>query len=328
VLGSGTFGNAIKCVDLRSGRNVVVKVTKNDPHALSQSEIEIEALGRLRVRDKARQLPICHLEEHFTFRNHVCLVFEELGMPLHNYMEAQGGALHPTMVRGLGRTLLHGITFLHHSGVIHCDIKPENILMTLPVPGMPPSLKLIDFNTSSTPEKPLFLYIQTRFYRAPEVILGGKYGFEIDMWSFGCILAEMITGTPLFAGLNEIEQLAGIMEVCGQPPPDVFAEATQANKFFDARGCFIGEVSRPFAEPGGVTLKAKMHRTSDDMLLDLVWACIQWEPHHRFTAEQAASDMWFKTKPAQASPSPRQNGPPGRKGGGPGPGSGPVQALL
>lgn len=79
---------------------------------------------------------------------------------------------------------------------------------------------------------PVYTYIQSRFYRSPEVILGIPYSVAIDMWSFGCILAELYTGYPIFPGENEVEQLACIMEVLGLPPTSVLDQATRKRLFF------------------------------------------------------------------------------------------------
>jgi serine/threonine protein kinase len=78
----------------------------------------------------------------------------------------------------------------------------------------------------------VYTYIQSRFYRSPEVILGLPYSMPIDMWSFGCILAELYTGYPLFPGENEVEQLACIMEVLGLPPKSLLDQATRTRLFF------------------------------------------------------------------------------------------------
>lgn len=81
----------------------------------------------------------------------------------------------------------------------------------------------------------MYTYIQSRFYRAPEVILGAPYTCSIDMWSFGCILAELLTGFPLFPGENENEQMACIMEICGVPPRYVYGHCSRAEVFFGTR---------------------------------------------------------------------------------------------
>jgi dual specificity tyrosine-phosphorylation-regulated kinase 2/3/4 len=94
-------------------------------------------------------------------------------------------------------------------------LKPENILLKSPDKS---GIKLIDFGSSCFQTERIYTYIQSRFYRAPEIILGIPYTMGIDMWSFGCILAELYTGFPLFPGENEQEQLALIMEVRGVPP--------------------------------------------------------------------------------------------------------------
>lgn len=91
---------------------------------------------------------------------------------------------------------------------------------------------MIDFGSSCYSNQRVYTYIQSRFYRSPEVILGLTYGTPIDMWSLGCILAELYTGYPLFPGENEVEQLACLMEVLGQPPEDIITVATRRRLFF------------------------------------------------------------------------------------------------
>lgn len=93
-------------------------------------------------------------------------------------------------------------------------------------------IKVIDFGSSCYSNQRVYTYIQSRFYRSPEVILGLPYGTPIDMWSFGCILAELYTGYPLFPGENEVEQLACIMEVLGRPSDNLINMASRRRLFF------------------------------------------------------------------------------------------------
>lgn len=109
-------------------------------------------------------------------------------------------------------------------------MKPENILLkTISKSG----LKIIDFGSSCFDHERIYTYIQSRFYRAPEVILGIPYNVEIDMWSFGCICCELYTGIPIFPGESEAEQMACMMEVKGEPPTDLLMRGTRTNLFFD-----------------------------------------------------------------------------------------------
>lgn len=97
-------------------------------------------------------------------------------------------------------------------------MKPENILLKNPNKS---GIKLIDFGSSCFSHERIYTYIQSRFYRAPEIILGIPYTASIDTWSFGCILAELYSGYPIFPGENENDQLGLIMEICGIPPQEV-----------------------------------------------------------------------------------------------------------
>lgn len=84
--------------------------------------------------------------------------------------------------------------------IVHCDLKPENILLKT---SLKSAIKLIDFGSGCLLGKQIYTYIQSRFYRAPEIILGIQYGHPIDMWSFACILFELYTGYPMFTGEDE-----------------------------------------------------------------------------------------------------------------------------
>ena len=121
------------------------------------------------------------------------------------------------------------LALLRENSIIHCDLKPENVLLRHPSKS---SVKVIDFGSSCYKHEKVYTYIQSRFYRSPEVILGLPYDVSIDMWSFGCILAELFTGYPLFPGENETEQLAYTMEMYGVPPARIIAQASRKNVFF------------------------------------------------------------------------------------------------
>jgi dual specificity tyrosine-phosphorylation-regulated kinase 2/3/4 len=125
---------------------------------------------------------------------------------------------------------LQALKYLREENLIHCDLKPENILLKSPDKS---GIKVIDFGSSCFSNQRIYTYIQSRFYRAPEIIMGIPYTAAIDMWSFGCILTELFTGIPLFPGESEQEQLSLIMEVIGLPSHDILSQASRKNVFFD-----------------------------------------------------------------------------------------------
>ena len=114
--------------------------------------------------------------------------------------------------------------------IVHCDMKPENILLRkLNKSG----IKIIDFGSGCFENEKIYTYIQSRFYRAPEIVLGIPYTASIDVWSYGCILYELYVGYPLFPGEDEKEHMAMMMEVKGVPPRSVLARATRRKVFYD-----------------------------------------------------------------------------------------------
>ena len=104
---------------------------------------------------------------------------------------------------------------LREIGIIHCDLKPENILLQN---LHSPAIKLIDFGSACHASRPMHTYIQSRFYRSPEVLLGCRYGTPIDIWSMGAIVGELFLGLPLFPGESEYNQMARIVTLRGVPP--------------------------------------------------------------------------------------------------------------
>lgn len=113
--------------------------------------------------------------------------------------------------------------------MIHCDLKPENILLRHPKKS---AIKVIDFGSSCRSTKRMYSYIQSRFYRSPEVILGLTYSTAIDMWSLGCILAEMHTGEPLFSGADDYDQIKKIVTCLGMVPNEMLDKSNVKQRFF------------------------------------------------------------------------------------------------
>jgi dual specificity tyrosine-phosphorylation-regulated kinase 1 len=124
----------------------------------------------------------------------------------------QFGGVSLNLIRKFAKQILKALSFLARPDVdvIHCDLKPENILLRHPKRS---GVKVIDFGSSCRSNKRMYSYIQSRFYRSPEVMLGLPYSVAIDIWSLGCILSEMHTGEPLFSGSDQFDQMQKIVQV-------------------------------------------------------------------------------------------------------------------
>ena len=189
------------------------------------------------------------------------------------------------LIRRFTKQLLNSLILLQSRKVIHCDLKPENILLAHPARS---EIKVIDFGSSCLENEKVYTYIQSRFYRSPEVILGMTYGMPIDMWSLGCILAELLTGMPIFPGENEQEQLACIMEVFGPPDKHLIERSTRKKLFFDSLGKPRLTVSTKGKRrrPSSKTLQQAL-KCDDEVFLDFIGRCLRWDPDRRLKPDDA-----------------------------------------
>lgn len=156
--------------------------------------------------------------DDFVHRNHQCIVFEILSKNLYDLLKnTDFNGISLNLIRKFSKQLLKALEFLSREDVdiIHCDLKPENILLRHPRRS---AIKIIDFGSSCFSTKKMYSYIQSRFYRSPEILLGLPYSQKIDIWSLGCVLVEMHTGEPLFGGVDQEDQMCRIVDVLGMPP--------------------------------------------------------------------------------------------------------------
>jgi dual specificity tyrosine-phosphorylation-regulated kinase 2/3/4 len=299
VFGRGAFGQVLKCFDHKTRDYVALKIVVNTPQMLVQGPAEVAVVSTLNDADPAGGSHIIRMLDTFRFRGHVCAVFEVLGDNLYEYVRRNGfRPLSMPVLRRVGRQMLQALAFTHGHDIVHCDMKPENVLI---VPNsVPMSVKVIDYGSACRIGQKHFDYVQSRFYRAPEVILGLAYGPPMDIWSFGCILAELIIGQPLFAGDSEGNQLRLHMEVLGLPPHAIVSMAPRKAVHFASNG-------RPRKPIGKARPLEKTLKNADPALLDLVVKCLQWDQERRITAEAALEhDFFTRIQPeCVVAPSPR-----------------------
>lgn len=216
----GSFGQVVCAYDRQTQCDVAIKIIKSKHAFLVQAQTEINLLNTILERDPHDEQNIVRLLDTFVFRKHQCLVFEMLSYNLYDLLKNtrfRGVSL--TLVRKFARQILKSLDFLANTvDIIHCDLKPENILLKHPRRS---AIKMIDFGSSCLSTKKTYTYIQSRFYRSPEVLLGLSYSQKIDVWSLGCVLVEMHTGEPLFGGSDQLDQMNRIVAVMGMPPLDM-----------------------------------------------------------------------------------------------------------
>ncbi|KAI8927290.1 kinase-like domain-containing protein [Entophlyctis helioformis] len=225
LLGSGSFGQVVHAYDRETKEDVAIKIIKNRRSFSNQAQIEIRLLKLINHRDPDNSNCVVHIKEHFIHRNHLCMVYELLSLNLYDLLRrGRFTGLPLSLIRKFTAQILTGLLFLSRQDVqiIHCDLKPENIMLKSPKESR---IKIIDFGSSCLSNEKAYTYIQSRFYRSPEVILGHSYTCAIDMWSLGCILVELLTGRPIFPGTNEREQMCRICDVLGIPAASFLAKS-------------------------------------------------------------------------------------------------------
>jgi serine/threonine protein kinase len=187
--------------------------------------------------------------DYFYHKEHTFIVTELLSDNLYEYAKFNRESeeeFYFTMprLRSIARQVTEALAYVHSLNLMHCDLKPENILFLSHSRCV---VKVIDFGSSCFTSDHLSSYIQSRSYRAPEVILGADYDGRIDVWSLGAILVELVTGEVIFSSETVPEMLARIVAVCGQPLPRAMLwEGRHTQDFINRNGCIyeMGNKSR------------------------------------------------------------------------------------
>jgi serine/threonine protein kinase len=252
VLGSAAFSTAYKCVDLNSEEDssgcqelVCLKVIKNTKDFFDQSLDEIKILELLRQTGKCHENFIVEMRTFFYHREHLVIVTELLRQNLFEFGKFildSGEEPYFTITRlsFITRQCLIALNFVHGIGLVHSDVKPENILLSSYSRAQ---AKVIDFGSSCYLTDRQSSYIQSRSYRAPEVVLGLPYDGRIDIWSLGCVVAEMFTGEVTFQNDSIVSMLSRIEAICGPFPPHMIAQGRQSSRFFTRCGLLFEKVT-------------------------------------------------------------------------------------
>ncbi|XP_056458411.1 homeodomain-interacting protein kinase 2-like [Gadus chalcogrammus] len=228
-LGEGTFGKVARCVEVATNEKVAVKIIKNSPGLLASAKQEIRILTRLQALDPER-CGIVKWMGDFKHGPYVCLVFELLDQSLLDFTRQRAGRSLPLMqIENIVEQLASALDHLGTLGIIHADLKPDNVMMT----GQDTQVKLIDFGCSIHLSQAKIGYdFCTIWYRSPEIMLGLPYTCMVDMWSLGCLAAELLIGAPLYPGYTEYDMWAYIIQTHGELPDAMLNQGIKTSLCF------------------------------------------------------------------------------------------------
>lgn len=285
-IGEGTYGVVHKAKDRLTGDVLALKkirLESMDEGIPSTAIREISLLKQLQHQNIVRLYDVVHTDKRLT------LVFEFLDQDLKNYLDSNGDrGLDAFRIKSFTYQLLNGISYCHQNRVLHRDLKPQNLLI-----NNQGQLKLADFGLARAfgiPVRSFTHEVVTLWYRAPDVLMGSKhYSTSVDMWSIGCIFAEMVTGRPLFPGVSERDQLNKIFHLLGTPSLEDWPTMTELPEYRpDWPDC------RPQHLPA-------LFPQLDAAGLELLTLLLQFDPNRRIDAQRAMHHAYFADFPIDPS---------------------------
>jgi serine/threonine-protein kinase PRP4 len=245
ILGRGVFSAVVGATDKQTNNALVaIKVIRNNSVMRTAGAQEIKILQLLNAADPQDRKHIVRLRNTFEHRDHLCLVFEHLALNLREVLRKFGRdvGIQVRAVRAYAGQLFTALAHLERHKVIHGDLKPDNILVS----EARKTLKLCDLGSAmfyQPDQKRQYEtakeYLVSRFYRAPEIILGSGIGYRIDVWAAGCTLFEMYTGQILFPGRTNNDMLKLMMRLKGQMPARLIKGGKFAHDHFDSHCSFL-----------------------------------------------------------------------------------------
>ncbi|KMZ75473.1 hypothetical protein ZOSMA_114G00700 [Zostera marina] len=300
-LGSATFSNVVQASDLVTGMNVCLKIIKNNKDFFDQSLDEIKLLRLVNKYDTADEHHILRLYDYFYHQEHLFLVCEVLKENLYEYqkyIQESDEELYYTLprIQSIAKQCLNALEYLHNLGIIHCDLKPENIMIKS---YSRCEIKIIDLGSSCFQTDNLTFYVQSRSYRAPEVILGVPYNQKIDIWSLGCILAELFTGEVLFPNISVATLLARMIGVLGPFDMEILNMGLETHKYFTDKWDIFDkneetdQVEYIIPEKSSLVQHLNFPDGQDLLFTDFLTCLLQTNPEKRPTAAEALEHPWL-----------------------------------
>ncbi|KAH7675103.1 [RNA-polymerase]-subunit kinase protein [Dioscorea alata] len=281
-VGQGTYSNVYKARDRDTGKIVALKKVRFDT---SESESVRFMAREIMILQKLDHPNVIKLEGLATSRMQysLYLVFDFMLTDLARVISRPDGRLTEPQIKCYMMQLLSGLQHCHENGILHRDIKGSNLLIDKQ--GM---LKIADFGLANyfnpNKKRPLTSRVVTLWYRAPELLLGTTdYGVGIDLWSAGCLLAEMFAGRPIMPGRTEVEQLHRIFKLCGSPSEDYWRKLKLSSSFRPVQP-YKSSISEAFKD-------------FPSSSLGLLTMLLALDPSYRGSAASALQNEFFSASP-------------------------------
>jgi serine/threonine protein kinase len=276
-LGEGTYGVVYKAMDKRTQEIVALKKIRLEQE---QEGLPATAVREISILKDLKHPNVIDLKEVINSRGNLVLVFEYMEKDLQKLLDCQRKPMDQMLIKSYTYQLLAGLCFCHCHRIVHRDLKPQNLLLNRQ--GL---IKLGDFGLARAFTIPLRQYtheVITLWYRPPEILLGSElYSIGVDVWSVGCIFAEMFAGQPLFPGDSDIDQLFRVFKMLGSPTEANWPGVTSLPGYKSTFENFPRQELVDFV-PG-----------ADPLALDLIEKMLEYDPSKRISAMAALDHPYF-----------------------------------